>query len=126
MPLRLLLILVIAGAVVVGAAAWAVMGRGAGATVAAVLREPSDVREGAPVLLHGAQVGTVHHVERSDSGVLLTIRLERGDLPLRADDRVALRPSEHGGGALLIVPSAAASRRWRPGDVLQPAPASAP
>jgi ABC-type transporter Mla subunit MlaD len=121
MPRRLLFILVIGGVVLAGAAAWAIAGRGAGATVAAVLREPNDVREGAPVLLAGAAVGTVHRVARSDSGTLLTIRLEPGDVPLRADDRIAVRRTGQGILSVVIVRSAGASRRWRPGDVLQPA-----
>jgi ABC-type transporter Mla subunit MlaD len=126
MPLRLLLILVTGGAALVGATLWVLAGRGSGVTVAAVLRDPGGVREGVPVLLHGIEVGDVAHVERSDSGTVLTIRLRRDDVPLRADDRVAARRAGQGGEAVVIVPSAGASRRWRPGDVLQPAPAGVP
>jgi ABC-type transporter Mla subunit MlaD len=126
MPRRLLLILVLAGAVLAGAVVWALAGRGAGATVAAVLREPNDVREGAAVLLAGVPIGAVHRVERSDSGTLLTIRLEPGDVSLRADDRVAVRRAPQGDASIEIVRAAGASRRWRPGDVLQPAVVAGP
>jgi ABC-type transporter Mla subunit MlaD len=123
MPLRLLVLLVVAAAMV-AVASWMTATPRGGPTIAAVLREAERVGKGAPVYSNGVLVGAVDDVDRLDSGVVVTIRLRRGDLRLRAGDRIAHgRPDATGAGTLVIVPSDVASRPWRPGDVLQPAAA---
>lgn len=70
----------------------------------------------------GVRVGTVERLRLTDSAVVLTLRLERQDLPLRNTDRVAVLTRGIGGRALAIVPSRDAGRAWQPGDTLQPVP----
>lgn len=70
----------------------------------------------------GVRVGTVERLRLTDSAVVLTLRLERQDLPLRNTDRVAVLTRGIGGRALAIVPSRDAGQAWQPGDTLQPVP----
>jgi ABC-type transporter Mla subunit MlaD len=123
MPLRLAVLLATAAALV-AAAVWMTAPPRGGPTIAAILREPERIGKGTPVYFHGVPVGAVDRIDRSDTGAVVTIRLRRADLRLRAGDRVAHgRTGATGAGSIVIVPSDVASRPWRPGDVLQPAAA---
>lgn len=50
------------------------------------------LREGAPVVFRGIEIGRVERLTLAHSGVRLALRVRRPDAPLRSGDRVALRP----------------------------------
>lgn len=56
-----------------------------------VIPNASGVRDGATVTFRGVEVGRVERVTFDSSGVRLAIRIVRADMPLRAQDRVAVR-----------------------------------
>jgi ABC-type transporter Mla subunit MlaD len=90
--------------------------------VEASLPQAPGLTEGATVQYRGVNVGIVERIRLTDSAVLMTMRLSRTDVPLRATDRVAIRPSGiFGAQAVQIVPSSL-GRAWQPGDVLQSLP----
>lgn len=63
------------------------------------------IREGAPVVFRGVEVGTVERLTLAHSAVRLALRIRRPDAPLRAGDRVAVHTvGLFGDRAIEIVP----------------------
>lgn len=93
--------------------------------VVASLPEAPGIAVGMPVEYRGIKVGSVENLEFAEAAVLLTLRLDRPDLPLRNTDRVAVRTRGLGERGIAIVPSRDAGQAWQPGDTLQPMPPDA-
>lgn len=93
-----------------------------GPTIYAELSTAPGLREGAAVTYRGIAVGSVTRIAFVPGGVLLTIALNRSDVPLREADRVRVRPNGLlGDMALVIVPGPAAAPEAKPGARLHEA-----
>lgn len=87
--------------------------------VVATIPEAPGVRRGAPVQYRGVPVGSVEAITFADSVVVLVLRLDRTDVPLRNTDRIEVNdPPIFGPRGVVIVPSQGAGRPWRDGDTL--------
>jgi ABC-type transporter Mla subunit MlaD len=68
------------------------------------------IKEGSQVIFRGIEIGRVERLTLEHSGVRLALRIGRPDAPLRAGDRVALRPlGIFGEVAVHIVPGPASA-----------------
>ncbi len=77
---------------------------------------------GSPVEYRGIRVGSIEDLHFTEAAVMVTLRLDRPDLPLRNTDRVAVRTRGMGERAIAIIPSRDAGQPWRIDDTLQAMP----
>lgn len=123
MPRGLAAIALIVIALVVGAAVALWRSRTPPTRVTAVLPDAPGITVGSPVEYRGIRVGSIEEVHFTEAAVVLTLRLDRTDLPLRNTDRVEVRTRSVAERAIAIVPSRDAGRDWLPGDTLHVVPA---
>ena len=91
--------------------------------VYAQLREAPGVKEGAQVAYRGVAVGKVTRIAFVPDGVLLTLALERSDVPLRQRDGIRLRTVGVFGEKLVeLVSGPSAAPALTPETVLGEAP----
>lgn len=122
MPRGLAAIITITIALVVGGAVALLRSRTPSTRVVAILPEAPGIVEGGMVEYRGVRVGSVERLRLTESAVVLTLRLDRQDLPLRNTDRVAVVTRGIGGRGLAIIPSRDAGQAWQAGDTLRPVP----
>ena len=119
MPGRLLIILVVALSILVGASLSLTRGRVGAIHVVAALGEAPGIRQGTRVDFRGLDVGTVEDIALKDSMVILELRITRTDIPLRNTDRVTVRTMGLlGDGFIEIISGRATGRPWKAGDTL--------
>lgn len=81
------------------------------------------VREGAPVLFHGFEIGIVQRVTPRRSGLIATVLIQRPDAPVQSNDHVSVHISSiFGDQAIDISPSPSDGPPLRDGDTLHAAP----
>jgi ABC-type transporter Mla subunit MlaD len=120
---RLVILLAVALASLVAATIWLSRASASSVEIVAAVPVAEGVRTGSPVSYRGVQVGLVRRVAFTDSAVVLTLRLDRSDVPLRDTDRIDVRPiGLFGDRSVTIVPSNAAGRAWTPADTLRGMP----
>ena len=80
------------------------------------------LKEGAPVLFGGIDIGRVQRLTLLHSSVRLELLIQRADAPLQAGDRVAVDPiGIFGDETVVIMPGTGKDRPLRDGDSLRAA-----
>jgi ABC-type transporter Mla subunit MlaD len=91
-------------------------------TVYVELPTAGHLKEGAPVVFGGIDIGRVRRLTPLPSSVRLELLIQRADAPLQAGDQVAVRPvGIFGDETVVIMPSAVNGRALRDGDSLHAA-----